>query len=139
MRLRCSRLSVEPTQCARECRDIIIEEVHLRDVKRREEKRENLHFWWVFAELYLETSVEYVGSSELLRNNQEILDIAAIEACMVYKGIELYLDTSYSIHVIWELEDATAYRNSPFSKENMLNICRDLECMDIYDNIKYWP
>ena len=66
-----------------------------------------------------------------------MFDIAAIEACMVYKGIEMYLDPSYSIHVIWELEDATAYKNPPFSKENMMNICRDLECMDIYDNIKY--
>ena len=64
-------------------------------------------------------------------------DIVAIEACMVYKGIELYLDSSYSIHVIWELEDGTEYGKTPFSKERMMDICRDLQCMDIYDNIKW--
>ena len=131
---------IKCTYCP-EAETMIILMLNLKNLRESNQRRHNQEFWTVFVQCY-SASLQSLAR----RNAGDLLDLMrrldllndpvdVIEALLVHRAIEQYLDPSFSVYVITESEYVK--NETGFSKHKIMDVARKLEYESVVDRIQW--
>ena len=116
-----------------EARKIVLEIMHFKDISNRKEKRQYYEFWRSFCEIIISLMRQKTAESGMMKEDHELSRIGTIEACLLWKAMDVFLDSSYSFHVV----TGVGWDRDLFSRDSIHSVCNYLECPDVLDIVQW--